>query len=243
MKSLRLHDDGLRLEEIPRPEPEGDDVLVRVHAAAITRDELTWPTDRLPATPSYELSGVVEGTGEEVMALTPFDRDGVAAEWASVPRSVLAPKPAGLSHEEAAALPMPGLSAWQGLVIHGGLTAGQRVMVTGAGGGVGHLAVQLAEKLGAVVVGDGESCDLLFDTVGGEALSRNAAGAGSIVTIAAEAPGAHYFIVEPDGAQLAALPELRPQVDSVFALADFEAAFDRLTQRGKRGKVVLSVAG
>jgi NADPH:quinone reductase-like Zn-dependent oxidoreductase len=107
---------------------------------------------------------------------------------------------------------------------------------------VGNLAVQLAAALGAVVVEDGESCDLLFDTVGGEALSRNAAGAGSIVTIAAEAPGAHYFIVEPDGAQLAELPELHPQVDSVFALADFEAAFDRLTQRGKRGKVVLSVA-
>ena len=242
MKALRLHDDGLRLEDIPQPEPQGDDVLVRVHAAAITRDELTWPTDRLPATPSYELSGVVEATGEEVMALTPFDRDGGAAEWASVPRSVLAPKPAGLSHHEAAALPMPGLSAWQGLVVHGGLREGQRVMVTGAAGGVGHLAVQLAEKLGAVVVGDGEQCDLLFDTVGGEALPRNAAGAASIVTIAAEAPGAHYFIVEPDGAQLAELPELRPQVDSVFALADFEAAFDRLTQRGKRGKVVLTVA-
>src|SRR4051795_1496771 len=153
MKALRLHADGLRLEQVPEPERGPGEVLVRVHAAAITRDELTWPTDRLPAVPSYELSGVVESTGEEVIALTPFDRDGVAAEWAAVPRSVLAPKPAGLSHEQAAALPMPGLSAWQGLVIHGGLAAGQRVMVTGAGGGVGHLAVQLAEKLGAVVVG------------------------------------------------------------------------------------------
>ncbi len=241
MKSVRLHADGLRLEEIPRPEPGPDDVLVRVHAAAITRDELTWPTDRLPATPSYELSGVVDSTGEEVIALTPFDRDGVAAEWASVPRSVLAPKPAGLSHEEAAALPMPGLTAWQALVVHGGLSEGQRVLVTGAGGGVGHIAVQLAGRLGAVVVEDGETCDLLFDTVGGEALTRNADGAQRIVTVAAEAPGADYFIVEPDGEQLAALPELQPQVDSVFALEDFEAAFARLEQRGKRGKVVLSV--
>ena len=90
MKAVRLHSDGLRLEEIPRPEPGPDDVLVRVLAAAITRDELTWPTDRLPATPSYELCGVVDGTGEEVIALTPFDRDGVAAEWAVVPRFVLA---------------------------------------------------------------------------------------------------------------------------------------------------------
>ena len=242
MKAVRLHADGLRLEEIPRPEPKADEVLVRVHAAAITRDELTWPTDRLPAIPSYELSGVVESTGEAVIALTPFDRDGVAAEWASVPSAVLASKPAGLSHEEAASLPMPGLSAWQGLVVHGGLSAGQRVMVTGAGGGVGHLAVQLARQLGAQVVEDGETCDLLFDTVGGEALARNAAGAGSVVTIAAEAPGAHFFVVEPDGAQLASLPELHPQVDSVFALDDFEAAFARVAQRGKHGKVVLSVA-
>jgi NADPH:quinone reductase-like Zn-dependent oxidoreductase len=241
MKSLRLHTDGLRLEEIARPEPGADEVLVRVHAAAITRDELTWPTDRLPATPSYELAGVVESTGVEVIALTPFDRDGVAAEWAVVPSTVLAPRPPGLSDEEAAALAMPGLSAWQGMVVHGGLTAGQRVLVTGPNGGVGHVAVQLAQKLGAVLVEDGEACDLLFDTVGGEPLARNADGATRIVTIAAETPGAHFFIVEPDGAQLAALPELHPQVDSVFPLEDFEAAFARTEQRGKHGKVVLRV--
>ena len=116
MKVIRLHADGLKLEHTARPEPGPDEVLVRVHAAAITRDELTWPTDRLPAIPSYELCGVVEATGEEVIALTPFDRDGVAAEWAVVPRSVLAPKPSRLSDEEAAALPMPGLAAWQGYV-------------------------------------------------------------------------------------------------------------------------------
>jgi NADPH:quinone reductase-like Zn-dependent oxidoreductase len=242
MKAVRLHPDGLRLEDVDRPEPGPEDVLVRVHAAALTRDELTWPTDRLPAIPSYELCGVVEGTGEEVIALTPFDRDGVAAEWAVVPRSVLAPKPAGLGPEEAAALPMTGLSAWQALVVHGGLRSGERVLVTGAHGGVGHVAVQLAEQLGATTVGDGEACDLLFDTVGGEALTRSAGGAARIVTIAAEAPGAQYFVVEPDGAQLAALPELRPEVDSVFALDDYAAAFDRLEQRGKKGKVVLRVA-
>jgi NADPH:quinone reductase-like Zn-dependent oxidoreductase len=242
MKALRLHPDGLRLEQIDRPDPGPHEVLVRVVAAAITRDELTWPTDRLPATPSYELCGVVDGTGEEVIALTPFDRDGVAAEFAVVPRSVLAAKPAHLTHEEAAALPMPGLTAWQALVVHGHLAAGERVLITGARGGVGHVAVQLAQSRGAEVVGDGEACDLLFDTAGGEELARNVDRAARVVTVAAEAPGAYYFIVEPDGAQLAALPELHPQVDSVFPLEDFEAAFARTEQRGKTGKVVLRVA-
>jgi NADPH:quinone reductase-like Zn-dependent oxidoreductase len=242
MKAVRLHADGLRLEEIAQPEPGPGDVLVRVRAAAITRDELTWPTDRLPATPSYELCGVVDSTGAEVIALTPFDRDGVAAEFAIVPQALLAPKPSGLSDEEGAALPMPGLTAWQALVVHGRLSAGQRVLVTGAHGGVGHVAVQLVRQLGAVPVEEGERCDLLFDTVGGEPLARNAANAALVVTVAAQAPGADYFIVESDGAQLAGLPELHPQVDSVFALEDFEAAFARLEERGKRGKVVLRIA-
>ncbi|MBV8258382.1 MAG: zinc-binding dehydrogenase [Actinobacteria bacterium] len=238
MRAVRLHEDGLRLEELPAPEPGPGEVLVRVRAAALTRDELTWPTDRLPAIPSYEFCGVVAETGEEVIALTPFDRDGVAAELAAVPRALLAPKPAGLSDAEAAALPMTGLSAWQGLVVHGGLKAGERVVVTGAGGGVGHVAVQLVRALGGVLVDEGEPCELLFDTAG-----RVGGEAERVVTIADELPGATYFVVEPDGAQLAALPELRPQVDSVFPLEEFQAAFDRSAARGKRGKVVLDVAG
>lgn len=241
MKAVRLHEDGLKLEEIARPEPQQGEALVRVYAAAITRDELTWPTDRLPAIPSYELSGVVESTGEDVIALTPFDRDGVLAEWAAVATSVLAPKPSRLSHEEAAALPMPGLTAWQGLVAHGRLKTGERVIVTGAHGGVGHVAIQLARHLGAECVDEGASCDLLFDTTGGDALARSAEKAARIVTIAAEAPGAHYFIVEPNGAELAALPPLDPQVDSVYPLSQFSSAFARTAERGKKGKVVVRV--
>ena len=241
MKAVRLHEDGLELEEIARPEPQDGEVLVRVQAAAITRDELTWPTDRLPAIPSYELSGVIESTGEDVMALTPFDRDGVLAEWAVVPTAVLAPKPSRLSHEEAAALPMPGLTAWQGLVTHGGLKAGERVIVTGAHGGVGHVAVQLVRHLGAELMDEGAPCDLLFDTAGGDALARSAGSAARIVTIAAEAPGAHYFIVVPNGAELAALPPLDPQVDSVYPFDEFASAFARTAERGKKGKVVLRV--
>src|SRR5215475_1758402 len=87
--AVRLHRDGLNVEEIEPPSPRPGEVLVRVHAAAITRGELEWPVDRLPATPSYELSGVVVDSGDEVYALTPFDRDGVAAEYAVVPAGVL----------------------------------------------------------------------------------------------------------------------------------------------------------
>src|SRR3954447_20902139 len=150
--AVRLHDDGLKVEEIETPSPGPGEVLVRVHAAAITRDELEWPVDRLPAIPSYELSGVVVDSGDEVYALTPFDRDGVAAEYAVVPAELLAPKPRALDHVEAAAVPLAGLSAWQGLVDQGGLEAGQRVLVQGASGGVGHLAVQIARAVGAEVV-------------------------------------------------------------------------------------------
>ena len=241
--AVRLHDDGLKVEEIETPSPDPGEVLVRVHAAAITRDELEWPVDRLPAIPSYELSGVVVDSGDEVYALTPFDRDGVAAEYAVVPADVLAPKPLRLSHVEAAALPMGGLTAWQALFVHGRLARGERVLVTGASGGVGHIAVQLARHAGAAVVESGP-VDLVFDTRGGEVPAGE-----RVVTIAEEMPGAIYFIVEPDHEQLLELRtlvdagELRAEVDSVFPLTEARAAFERVAARGKRGKVVTGFEG
>jgi NADPH:quinone reductase-like Zn-dependent oxidoreductase len=231
----------LKVEEIETPSPRRGEVLVRVHAAAITRDELGWPVDRLPAVPSYELSGVVVDSGEEVYALTPFDRDGVAAEYAVVPADVLAPKPRRLRHVEAAALPMGGLTAWQALFVHGRLAPGERVLITGASGGVGHIAVQLARHAGATVVESGP-VDLVFDTRGGEVPTGE-----RVVTIAEEIPGGIYFIVEPNHEQLRELTalvdagRLRAEVDSVFPLTDARLAFERVAARGKRGKVVLEV--
>src|SRR5918996_3357749 len=200
MRAVRLHGEGvdtLSLDEIDVPTPGAGEALVRVHAAGLTREELTWPTDRLPAIPSYELSGVVVeaskesdvAAGDPVVALTPFDADGVAAELAIVPSLILAPKPTELSHVEAASLPLAGLSAWQALFDHGRLEAGPPVLVAGAAGGVGHLGTQLARWCGARVVaavapGAGtlalelgaheilaetgsEPFDLVFDTSGG----------------------------------------------------------------------------
>jgi NADPH:quinone reductase-like Zn-dependent oxidoreductase len=255
MRAVRLYDDGLRVERLTVPAPAVGEALVRVHASAITRDELTWPTDRLPATPSYELSGVVAeigpgvgdlAAGDEVFALTPFDRDGVAADYAVVPASVLAPRPRVLTHVQSAALPMPGLTAWQGLFDHGKLGDGERVRILGQSGGVGHLAVQLARSQ---LAGEGERYELIFDTVGGAALAAAVGSAPRVVSVAEEAEGVTYFIVEPNRDQLLELArpadagELEPEIDSVFELEDAPAAFARVSERGKHGKVVLRVAG
>ncbi|HYY78698.1 MAG TPA: NADP-dependent oxidoreductase [Actinomycetes bacterium] len=160
---------GLVLEELDTPTPGAGEALVRVHAAAITRDELDWPVDRLPATPSYEFSGVVAAlgpevagleVGEDVYALAGFDRDGAAADYTVVPAAVLAPKPRTLGHVEGAAIPLAALSAWQGLFDHGQLAEGQRVLVHGAAGGVGGFAVQLARWRGAFVAGTASTANL-----------------------------------------------------------------------------------
>jgi NADPH:quinone reductase-like Zn-dependent oxidoreductase len=292
MRAVRLHApgglDGLAVEEIAVEQPADGDALVRVHAAAITRDELEWPVDRLPAIPSYEMSGVVAAVGagvtgvapgDEVYGLTGFDRDGAACEYALVPAGVLAPRPRALDGVEAAALPLAGLSAWQGLVEHGRLQRGERVLITGAAGGVGHLAVQLAHRRGAHVVGvaSGEGAtaargfgadevvdraarfdeivapvDVVFDTVGGDVLARAASvlgDGGRLVSVAEGLPdgSATYFVVEPRRGELVELTRLveegalRPAVDSVFALSDARAAFERSLRPGKRGKVVISV--
>ena len=253
MRAVRLHHDGLRIEQVSLRQPDEGEALVRVHAAAITRDELTWPVDRLPAIPSHELSGVVTevgpgvgdvAAGDEVFALTPFDRDGVAAEYAVAPARVLAPRPRSLTHVESAALPLAGLSAWQGLFDHGRLRGDERVRVLGERGGVGHLAVQLA--LRQLAAAD-DSADLVFDTVGGEVLAGAVGSAPRVVSVAEEAEGVTYFIVEPNREQLLELArradagELSVAIDSVYPLEDAGAAFARVAERGKRGKVVLRV--
>jgi NADPH:quinone reductase-like Zn-dependent oxidoreductase len=271
VKAIRQHPPGgpasLVYEEVETPRPSPGEALVRVEAAAITRDELDWPSDRLPATPSYEFSGVVHAVGpgvddvqvgEEVYALCDFDREGAAAEFVVVRGEFLAPKPRSLDQVESAALPLAGLSAWQGLFVHGELQEGQRVLIHGAGGGVGHLAVQLARSRGAAIAAtfqdvDGD-VDLVFDTAGGERLERSPAAlrpGGRLVSVAAEPPTApgissSYFVVEPNRDQLVELAkladsgELRPTIAEVFSLADARHAFERLADR-PRGKIVLRI--
>jgi NADPH:quinone reductase-like Zn-dependent oxidoreductase len=159
-----------------------------------------------------------------------------------VPAAVLAPKPQRLSHPESAALTLAGLSGWQGLFDHGALREGERVRVLGTKGGVGHLAVQLA---GDALVGPDQPCELVFDTAGGDALAAAIGSAPRIVSVAEEADGVTYFIVEPNREQLIELAhranagELNATLDSTFALEDAAAAFARVAERNKKGKVIL----
>ena len=178
MWALRLHERGgpedLAYEQAPRPYIGIGDAVVRVHAASFTPTELTWPStwvdhaghDRRPTIPAHEVSGVVEalgyGTvgvavGQAVYGLADWYRDGAAAEYVAVEARNLAPKPTSLSHVEAAAVPLAGLTAWQALFDYGGLVAGQRVLIQGAGGGVGVVAVQLARAAGSAVIGTGRA--------------------------------------------------------------------------------------
>lgn len=221
---------GLSLSDVPHPHAAANDVVVRVYAGGFIPGELDWPTtwadragrDRTPSVPGHELSGVVAelgyGTtglsvGQRVFGLADWSRDGSLAEFAAVEARNLAPLPAGIDHVVAAALPISGLTAWQGLIDHGRLRAGQTVLIHGAAGGVGSIAVQLAREVGAVVIGTGRAADrdtalelgahafvdlqadklegagavdLVFDVIGGEILERSAAlvrPGGTLVTI------------------------------------------------------------
>lgn len=222
---------GLTLTDLPHPHAAENDVIVRVHAAGFTPGELAWAgtwtdragRDRTPSVPGHELSGVVTelgyGTtgltvGQRVFGLADWSRDGSLAEYTAVEARNLAPLPADVDHVTAAALPVAGLTAWQALFDHGHLTTGQTVLVHGAAGGVGSLAVQLAREVGARVIGTGRAADretvlelgadvfvdlqaerledigdvdLVFDVIGGDILDRSAAlvrAGGTLVTIA-----------------------------------------------------------
>ena len=171
MMALRAHAQGgpevLVYESAPRPTPGNDEVLIAVHAAAITFAELTWPetwasggVDRTPVIPSHEFSGVAAeigdgvtsvSIGDELYGLVPFDRDGAAAEYVSVPATSVATWPRTVSHVVAAAAVLPALTAWEALVDHAKVQPGQRVLVRGGAGGVGAFVTQLATALGAIV--------------------------------------------------------------------------------------------
>ncbi|MFP3555435.1 NADP-dependent oxidoreductase [Paraburkholderia sp. SIMBA_049] len=225
---------GMKLVERPEPEAGINDVVVQVHASGFTWDELTWPStwtnregrDRTPVIPGQELAGVVTtlgyGTtglsvGQRVFGLTDSYRGGTLAEYVAIEARNLAPLPGDVDFTVGASIAMPGLTAWQGLFDHGRLQAGQSVLVHGAAGAVGSMAIQLAREAGAHVIGTGRAShrqtaldfgaqefinlenddlkdaggvDLVFDVFGGDIGKRSAdliRVGGTLVTIAGPA--------------------------------------------------------
>jgi NADPH:quinone reductase-like Zn-dependent oxidoreductase len=226
MKAVRIKEpkgfegiEGLVYEDAPDPQPMIGDALVEVRAASFTPTELMWPLatdraghDRGARIPAHEGSGVVVAlgygaagvsVGDEVYGLIDGYRDGWAAEEVAIEVRSLAPKPTALDFVEAAATPQAALTSWQALFDHGRLEAGQTVIIHGASGGVGAMAVQLARWAGARVIGTGRASarqrvldlgadafvdveqdgwettvgpvDLVYDIIGGDVLARSAA--------------------------------------------------------------------
>jgi NADPH:quinone reductase-like Zn-dependent oxidoreductase len=208
LHAVLIHETGgpdvLRYEEAERPTPGDGEVLIEVRAASV--NPIDWKIRRglretqLPAVLGNDVSGVAalshaDGltVGDEVFGIGP---SGGYAEFATAPVALIAKKPAGIGHVQAAALPVAGMTAWQALFDRGGLQAGQTALIAGGAGGVGHLAVQFANHAGAHVIATGSSrnrdfvlalgadeyidyssqevgaaasdVDVAFDTVGGE---------------------------------------------------------------------------
>jgi NADPH:quinone reductase-like Zn-dependent oxidoreductase len=244
MRAVVIRETGdpevLKVEELDRPEPGEGEVLIGVRAASV--NPVDWknrrgasPTD-LPAVLGRDVSGAVEvsraegyAEGEDVFGNTP---GGAYAEFATAPAGVIAKKPDGLAHEQAAALPVAGMTAWQALFDRGGLKRGQTALIAGAAGGVGHLAVQFAKLEGARVIGTGSSrnrdfvlglgaddyvdyteqdvgeaasdVDVALDTVGGEATESlvPALREGGILVTIASAPPEEAAIARGARAEL-----------------------------------------
>ena len=294
-----------------KPIPQKAEILIRVHSAGVTGDEILWSESY--ATPSripgHDISGVISAFGpdysgplkicQEVYAMIAADRGEGQADYVLCLEDEVAPKPTSISHEEAAALPIPILTAWEAVLDHGRLESGMRVLVTGASGAVGTFAVQFATQLaGARVIALASSrthehlrqlgarevvdyntpnwedrvrgVDLVFDTVGGDVLTKSwetVKDDGLIVTVGDPAPSwafgrgkaveaiEHpnvrymYFILSPNAERMSKASEMI-DAGSVKALAVEPFSFHKADeawayarQRSRGGKVVIDFTG
>jgi len=180
MKAIQVYNygnaDQLKLEEIPLPEPEAGEVLVRVHAAGVNpvdwKLRAGWMKDFRPVTfpyvPGADVAGVVEKVGAGVTTFQPgqevFGRSskGSYAEYSIAPANTLALKPKTLSFDEAATIAVGATTAWQGLFDHGNLQPDQHVLILGGAGGVGVFAVQFAHWKGAHVISTASTSNIDF---------------------------------------------------------------------------------
>lgn len=219
MKAIVINEYGdesvLNYIDVKRPEPKDDEVLIKVHAAGVNpadwkiRDGLGEKFGlKLPVVLGCEIAGTIEEVGTGVQNFKPGDAvyaflgsvTGGYAEYAIAKAGEIAPKPESLDFENAAAIPVGALTAWRAMFEMANLTSGQRILITGASGGVGSMAVQLAKAKGAFVIGTAsgrneefvkslgadefidytkqdfadvvKETDVVFDTVGGDTLER-----------------------------------------------------------------------
>ncbi|MDT0570317.1 NADP-dependent oxidoreductase [Streptomyces sp. DSM 3412] len=173
MKAVRFHEHGdpsvLRYEDVEQPVPGAGQVRIRVAATSFNSVDgnirggfMQGPIPvRLPHTPGIDVAGTIDAVGEvvdglavgdDVIGFLPMDGTGAAAQYVLAPADVLTPAPKSVPLADAAALPLVGLTAYQALFDHAKLTAGDRVLINGAGGAVGGYAVQLAKNAGAHVI-------------------------------------------------------------------------------------------
>lgn len=219
-----------RLGELPEPEIASSEVLVAVRAAGLNRADLLQLRGLYPPppgesdVPGLECAGVIESVGDEVRGWSPGDRvmalvaGGGQGERVAVPAGQLLHLPDGLSFEEGAALPEAALTAWTNLVAEGDLEAGETVLVTGANGGIGSFAVQLARELGARVIGAGRDLERL------ERL-RNL--------------GANELVLDAPGLAKEVRRRLGRGVDLVLDLVGGERVAEHLAALRDRGRLVL----
>jgi NADPH:quinone reductase len=176
---------AFRVAGIPRPHPKPGQVLVRIKASAVNpldtkirAGQAAHARQPLPAILGIDLAGVVEAVGDGVAAFRQGDEvfgmtggvgglQGSLAEYAAVDADLLAPKPANLDMRQAAAVPLIFITAWEGLVDRAAVHSGQKVLVHGGAGGVGHIAIQVARAFGAEVFATGSSASTaLIEGVG-----------------------------------------------------------------------------
>ncbi len=184
MKAVRIHAFGgpevLQIEDILRPVPAADEILVQVYASGVNPvdwvvrqggNDVLRPLLQLPMTLGWDAAGIVEETGSEVTAFQKgdavygqpnFPGDGSYAEYCVAKASQFALKPKSIGFNEAAGVPLAGLTAWTAIFEHGQLRPGQRVLIQGASGGVGSFAVQFAKAKGAYVIGTASASNLEY---------------------------------------------------------------------------------
>ncbi|RSM38387.1 NADP-dependent oxidoreductase [Amycolatopsis balhimycina DSM 5908] len=254
MKAVRFHDYGapdvLRYEDVEQPTPSAGEVRVRVAATSFNPIDASVRTGNmrgpmpvaLPHTPGRDVAGTVDALGEgvdgfeagaAVIGFLPMTDDGASAEYVLAPAEVLTPAPKSIPLPDAAALPVVGLTAWQALFDHGKLTAGQRVLINGAGGAVGGYAVQLAHNAGAYVIAtvSPRSSDAVKSAGADEVVDHTTAGVPAAVT---EPVDVVLNLAPVDPAELTALATLvRPGGIVVNTTVWMPAPSDE--ERGVRG--------